>query len=257
MNEEIEGVVPEDVVTVTTEAEEVKLPADDSEIAEPVIEKKFSQEELDAIVQKRIAREHRKWAREQAVPTQNVSPVVDSGLRLTDFATPEDYAEALAERKAEQKLAAREQQKHQLEVSEGYAEREEKARDKYDDFDSVVYNDSLSINTLMADTIKAAENGPDIAYFLGQNPKEAQRISKLPAHLQPYEIGKIEAKLASSPPVKKTTSAPAPIVPVSARSVGNASFETTDPRSVKTMTTSDWIKAEEARMRKALEKKYR
>lgn len=255
MSEDLEGLAP-DVVTVTTETEEVKLPVESSDVETPVEEKKFSQRELDEIVQKRIAREHRKLAREQSAPTQNVAAVVKSDFSLTDFATPEEYADALATRKAEQILAAREQSRHQAEIFEAYAEREEAAREKYDDFEQVVYNPKLAITDVMAATMKASDNGPDVGYFLGNNPEEAKRISRLPDYLQPYEIAKIEAKLASAPPVKKTTSAPAPIVPVSARTIGSQSFDTTDPRSVKNMSASDWINAENARVRKMLEKKF-
>ncbi len=104
----------------------------------------------------------------------------------------------------------------------------------------------------MADTIRASEVGPDVAYYLGTNVKETERIARLPPILQAKEIGKIEAKLADNPPVKRTTSAPAPITPVTARgSNNNPSFDTTDPRSIKNMSTSEWIEAERARqMRK-------
>jgi hypothetical protein len=71
--------------------------------------------------------------------------------------------------------------------------------------------------------------------------------------LQAKEIGKIEAKLASNPPVKKSSSAPAPIAPVTARSSGAPAYDTTDPRSIKTMTTSEWIAAERMRQIKKLE----
>jgi hypothetical protein len=71
--------------------------------------------------------------------------------------------------------------------------------------------------------------------------------------LQAREIGKIEAKLGSNPPVKPTTSAPAPITPVTARTSGNPSYDTTDPRSVKAMSTSEWIEAERARQMKKLQ----
>jgi hypothetical protein len=85
-----------------------------------------------------------------------------------------------------------------------------------------------------------------VAYYLGSNPKEAERIARLPAILQAKEIGKIESKLASSPPVKKSTAAPQPISPVTARSTAT-SLDTTDPRSVKQMSPSDWIAAERQR----------
>ena len=105
----------------------------------------------------------------------------------------------------------------------------------------------------MAQTIQASEIGPDVIYWLGNNPKEAARISNLPPILQAREIGKIEVKLTSNPPVKKTSTAPAPIAPVAARSSGSPSYDTTDPRSLKSMTTSEWIEAERARQVKKLE----
>ena len=106
----------------------------------------------------------------------------------------------------------REQQKHQKEVIEAYHDREEEARTKYDDFEQVAYNPNLPITTEMAQAIQYSDIGPDLAYHLGANPKEAERISRLPPLLQAKEIGRIEAKLAADPPTKKTTSAPTPIV---------------------------------------------
>ena len=139
---------------------------------------------------------------------------------------------------------------------ESYHEKEEQARDKYDDFEQVAYNPSLKISTVMAQTIQASEIGPDIAYFLGSNPKEADRISRLSPFLQAKEIGKIEAKVAASPPTKKPSSAPAPIQPVAARASGAPAYDTTDPRSIKAMSTSDWIAAERQRQVKAWEAKH-
>ena len=119
--------------------------------------------------------------------------------------------------------------------------------DKYDDFEQVAYNPKLSITNVMAETIQSSDIGPELAYYLGSNPKDAERISRMTPLGQAKEIGKIEAKLASDPPVKRTTSAPAPISPVSARTSGSPAHDTTDPRSIKTMTTSQWIEAERAR----------
>jgi hypothetical protein len=79
----------------------------------------------------------------------------------------------------------------------------------------------------------------------------------LPPILQAKEIGTIEAKLAVNPPVKKTSTAPAPIAPVAARSSGAPAYDTTDPRSLKTMTTSEWIEAERQRQIRKLEAQRR
>jgi hypothetical protein len=109
----------------------------------------------------------------------------------------------------------------------------------------------------MAETIQSSDIGPELAYYLGSNPKDADRIARLSPLSQAKEIGKIEAKLAAEPPMKKTTSAPAPITPVTARSSGGPAFDTTDPRSTKTMTDSQWIEAERARQRKKWEAQNR
>ena len=209
--------------------------------------KSFTQEELDAIVGKRLAREQRKWEREQA---QRTVPTAPSELPPPDqFDSVETYAKAYAE----QMLREREVQKQRSEYVEAYHDREEDARGKYDDFEQVAYNPNLRITTVMAETIQTSEVGPDVAYYLGSNPKEADRISRLSPILQAKEIGKIEATLVSNPPVKKSSSAPTPISPVTARSSGAPAYDTTDPRSIKTMTTSEWIAAERARQVKKLE----
>jgi hypothetical protein len=67
------------------------------------------------------------------------------------------------------------------------------------------------------------------------------------------DMGVIEVRLSDNPPVKKSTSAPTPISPVTARSSGSPSHDTTDPRSIKSMTTSQWIEAERVRQIKKLE----
>ena len=208
--------------------------------------KTFTQEELDAAIGKRLAREQRKWEREQAA--RQAVPVAPKEVPSIDnFESPDAYAEALALKKAEELLVQRDRQKEQAEIVEAYGEREEKARDKYDDYEDVVYNPKLRITDVMAETIQHSEIGPDLAYWLGSNPKEADRIARLSPIMQAREIGKVEAKLSDNPPVKKTTSAPTPISPVTARSSGSPSHDTTDPRSIKTMSTSEWIEAERNR----------
>ena len=220
--------------------------------------KTFTQEELDAIVGKRLAREQRKWEREQAQKPKAPPPApLPEPLRPDNFADAQAYAEAIAERKAAEMLAQREADAERTATLEAYQDREEEARNKYDDFEQVAYNPKLSITETMAQTIQASEIGPDVIYHLGSNPKEAERIARLSPLLQAREIGKIEANIASNPPAKKTSSAPAPIAPVSARASGAPAYDTTDPRSVKSMSTSDWIEAERLRQTKKYEAQRR
>lgn len=206
--------------------------------------KTFSQEEVDALISKRLAREQRKWERTQKA----AQPEAPTELPSADaFESTEAYAEALAERKAHELLARREAEKQQTATLDAYHDREEEARTKYDDFEQVAYNPNLRITDVMAETIRTSDIGPEVAYYLGQNPKDADRISRLPPLAQAKEIGKIEVKLASDPPARRTTSAPDPIRPVAARNATNPAYDTTDPRSVKSMSTSEWIEAERQR----------
>jgi len=253
---EVESVLAPDVTATTDNA--INVPVTDNQNNQATEEKKYSQADIDAMIGKRLAREQRKWEREQAqraAETQIVKAVPTASV--DQYESPEAYAEALAYQKAEELIAKREAAKQHSQVLESYQEREESARDKYDDFEQVAYNPKLSITNVMAETIQFSEIGPDLAYYLGSNPKDAERISRMSPLAQAKEIGKIEAKLSINPPVKKTTSAPAPISPVTARSSGSPAFDTTDPRSIKTMTDSQWIEAERARQRKKWETQNR
>ena len=258
MTEEVQALAevdsaPAPEVTATSETA-VTAPEVAENQPETVEEKKYSQAEIDAMIGKRLAREQRKWEREQAQRAAETQIVKAAPTASVDqFESPEAYAEALAYQKAEELIAKREAAKQQSQVLESYQEREEAARDKYDDFEQVAYNPKLPITTVMAETIQSSDIGPELAYYLGSNPKDAERISRMTPLAQAKEIGKIEAKLANDPPVKRTTSAPAPISPVTARSSGAPTHDTTDPRSIKSMTTSQWIEAERVRQMKKLE----
>jgi hypothetical protein len=240
---EAEVPAPELDATAAIEPEDNSTP---DTPAEQEAAKSFSQEELDAIVGKRLAREQRKWEREQAqrMPAQYAQEV-PAYVDPDQPGSIEAYAEEL--------IAQREAAKQQAAITEAYYDREEDIRTKYDDFDQVAYNPNLPVTEYMAQAIQASDIGPDVIYWLGSNPKEAGRIAQLPPILQAKEIGKLEANLASNPPVKKTSTAPAPIVPVTARTSGAPAFDTTDPRSIKNMSTSEWIEADRLRQTKKYE----
>lgn len=245
----------EQELAVDTAPEQETTAAPDLDVSQPEdandeAPKTFTQEELDAIVSKRLAREQRKWQREQE--HQSVRPKADPSLvgkviSADNFETVEAYADALAEQKlAEQRILESRQT-----VVSAYRAREDDARDKYDDFQNVVYGPHAVFTDAMTGAILESDIGPEIAYYLGSKPNEARRIADMSPFAQAKEIGRLEASLAANPPAKRTSSAPPPIAPVTARSA-NTSYDTTDPRSLKTMTTEQWIEAERARQIKRL-----
>lgn len=254
MSDEFENQVAEVPASeqVATAAPEAEIIAPENDQTNEQQSKTFTQEELDAIVGKRLAREQRKWERDQ---TRRVQPAPSASEvpSFEQFDSVDAYADALAERKAEQLLAHRETERQRMDQVEAYHDREEDARAKYEDFEQVAYNPKLPITTVMAETIQLSDVGPDLAYYLGSNPREAERISRLTPYSQAKEIGRLEAKIASEPILRKTTSAPPPIAPISGRGSGASSYDTTDPRSIKNMSTSEWIEAERARQTKKWE----
>lgn len=140
-------------------------------------------------------------------------------LEQFDF-DPEKYAEASAKyaitqagKELEAKQRADSQKQYQEKLTAAWEEKVERGSEKYDDWMEKV-GDIKPIVPFVA-ALMEAENGDDIAYYLGSNPKEAERIARLPPLSQVREIGKLEAKLAAKPVNPKTPSnAVAPIKPV-------------------------------------------
>lgn len=259
---------PAPVETASTEAAPVSG-EETPETEKP--SKTFSQEELDEQIGKRLARERRKWEREQAKqqPAQVQQPMQAEGEPkkpdISTFRTVEEY-DAAMEQYAEQKLTfreakkAREQQeasfrREREEIISTHDERQDAARDKYQDYDQVVSNPKLPITEFMADAILVSDIGPEIAYHLGKNAKEADRIARLPPIAQAKEIGKLEAQLLADPP-QKPSSAPKPIKPVT-RASGNNAVDTLDPKSLDKLGTSAWIEAERQRQARKWDAKNR
>lgn len=138
---------------------------------------------------------------------------------LTDWKT----AEAIKSFKAEQEKARQQQseQERQTELQKSYAEQIGKAQEKYHDFDDVAFNPALPITKPMAEALAESPLGAEIAYFLGKNPEEAGRISRLGPLGAARELGRIEARLAqpessavTEKPKPRVTQAPPPITPV-------------------------------------------
>lgn len=252
--------VPESVETASTEA----APVSGEETPEPEPSKPaktFTQEEVDALIAKRLARAERKRLAEQRQPEPKAEPQPEPVGKPdpSKFNDTESYLEALTEWKADQKvtekleaLDKKRREEHvkaaQQQAQAQYQALEEKARDTHEDFDDVVYNPAVPITDHMAFTIQNSEVGPELAYYLGTHLSEAARISRLHPLAQAKELGKLEDKLsAPAPRPAKPSNAPEPIKPIGGKGSASQSFDTTDPRSTKTMTTSEWIAAERKR----------
>lgn len=111
-------------------------------------------------------------------------------------------------------------------VIAAHNERVEKAKAKREDWAAVAESQEVKISVPMAHAIITSDDGPEIQYYLGSNPKEAERIAALPVPMQLRELGRISMMLeakgappapaapsAPAAPPKPITSAPAPVKP--------------------------------------------
>jgi hypothetical protein len=163
--------------------------------------------------------------------------VLEGEPRIEQFDDIEKYAQAKAEFRSKKALEAHEakqvqerQKQSQTQISQQWEERVEAASSKYDDWEDVVGEMKPTNHLTVA--IMSSDNGDDVAYHLGKNLKEAQRIAGLDPLRQVLAIGALSAKLQLDPPKPKQPSkAPAPITPISGKE--SASEEISDKDDMK------------------------
>lgn len=225
---------PEPVAPAPTAGADPAAPTtgESSPDAKPPEEKKFGQADVDRMIQKRLAKEARRLEREitervqrEHRPPEPTKPVVSDAPGkpvLKDFPDYESWVEAVADWRADQKIEARikaetekAQKAHEMraraERSRYLQERVvEKGSELYEDFEDVMLNEKLTITDAMLDAFAEMDQGPVVAYYLGEHPEEAKRIAGLSAYAQGRELDKIAATLTKP---AAPTKAPDPIKP--------------------------------------------
>mgnify|MGYP001595241000 CR=1 FL=1 len=202
--------------------------------------------------ERRIQKAYQKMAEEKAradflekqLAEAKPKAVVDStSPTLEQFGfDPEKYAEAKAAHEADKKLKEyqskqrEESQKQTFErASTDWEVKVSKAEDKYEDFEEKV--GKLDPRNPVVLSIMEADTGADIAYYLGTHTDEAKKIFSLSAASAIREIGKLEARLSSTPEKPKAPSkAPAPIAALT----GTSPVATSTPSEED--DTATWIK---------------
>lgn len=107
----------------------------------------------------------------------------------------------------------------------------EAKRANFQDFEEVAYNHPF-MDTDLADQIFEMDKGPEVAYHLGSNLEEAERIFALDPVRRARELTKLEFQVDALKP-KVVSDAPDPITPLS----GSESAGEKDPDS---MTADEW-----------------
>jgi len=136
-----------------------------------------------------------------------------------DFDTEEDYEDALYDWRqpvkkepianAPTQESAPPQRYVPEDIRENWLDQIDLAKEKYNDFDKKLKSiPAENMTDAMTMAIMESNDAGEIAYFLGNNLPEAQRIAQLSFSAQVREIDKLGNKFQS-----ETSKAPAPIVP--------------------------------------------
>lgn len=182
-------------------------------------EKYRLQAELD------VARKHGPQPEAQPKPASAGEPKADQ------FKSYEEYLEARAEWKAEQRVEKRlgelrdtaqrqAGQAEQEKLQSQWEKRVNEALTTYDDFEEVALSPEVPISEPMMAAILRSPKGADVAYHLGKNHDLAAQIAALDPVSAAIRIGELAASLTRPTP-KKTTGAPPPINPVGGRASTN------------------------------------
>jgi hypothetical protein len=218
------------------------------------------QQQKNGGVQKRIneltrkvheAEREAKFWREQHAAKQGATSSQDAPKPArTDFASEDEYLEAMTDWKVEQRFNAHKQQtaaereneaqaKHQSTRIELYQQRVAESAESMPDFAEVVGASEVPTAEHVLESILDSEYGPQLAYHLAKDPDAIQRLNDMSPLQAAREIGRLEAKFGKpqseqQPPQKRTTNAPAPINPVRG---GNGQFT----KAPEAMSDSEWF----------------
>lgn len=170
----------------------------------------------------------------EALKAQSAPKAVEP--QMSDFDNFDDYTEALAEYKFNQKAQAQQQQASQQQqaqkVAQDWQSKVEKVRAIAPDFDEAFANVAeITFAQSTLDAVAGHEKGAEIAYLLGKDPVKAYQIASLPPMQQLIAIGEIAAKTNLTKP-KTVTNAPPPVKPVSGKS------SIVDPNS---LSMKEWV----------------
>lgn len=185
----------------------------------------------------------------KTVKAPEQAPAADRGPQPDQFTSYDDYIDARAEYKAEAKYKSLREAERKEEAEKATRTRDEQVeqtfrskiedfKSKTPDFDDVVARPELKISKVMYEALRETEVGPQIAYHLGKNPGEAERISQLTPIGAIREIGKLEAKFTQAPAIKTSTKINSDAPPPPAIVDGTSGGGKKDPSK---MTDDEWF----------------
>lgn len=202
--------------TGDTSTQEAATPAVEDNTGQPERESR-AKERIQELVRRAKEAEGRAESAERQLQQYQSEPLKEPH----EYESDSDYQRALIReelRQAERERLQREQtaaaETAQQERVNAYEARANEARTKIPDFDQVAHSQHVTYSNAMIQLVQESDLGPEIAYHLGKNPREADRIARLSPLSAAREIGRLESKFAqTSRP--KVSNAPPPVKTIS------------------------------------------
>ena len=186
---------------------------------------KITRQKYEAVAEANRLKAELEQMRAQLAPKQKEPDI-------SDFDTLDEYVEAVAEYKLNQKsqetLSKQAQQTQAQAQAQEWVSKVNKVREVAPDFDDAFSNvANIEFAPMALEAVAQHPKGAEIAYMLGKDVSEAYRIAALPPSLQLMAIGEIAAK-TSLPKTKAVSTAPKPVKPVNSGGASNAPPEDMD-----------------------------
>jgi hypothetical protein len=198
----------------------------------------------------------REMAQQQQQREQQAQAEPVAKPQAGQFASYDEFTEALADWKAEAKIRSvlSERDAQAAQRAEGaarqaqqatFAERVSIAQQSIADFDQVVGNAEVEISPHVREVLLDSDAGPVLAYVLAKNPDEARRISKMSPLMAARELGRIEAAIAQNgvPPASPAAGRPVSNAPAPARTTATGTSASKDPARMSMDEYVSWRKS--------------
>lgn len=186
----------------------------------------------------------------QTVPQQQQRQADDQEPRIDNFDNFDQYvaakAEYIARKQIESTLTEREKRQQaereateRAKTVESWNKRIAAATAEMPDFEEVLASSDVPMTPPMQQAIMESDIGPKLAYYLANNPDEAEKIASMSPIGAIRTLGRIEERLANAKPAVKTTDAPPPIKPI-----GASAAVSKDPSKMTDAEFAAWRKAQ-------------
>lgn len=199
----------------TTPTEPTEAEQEEAEDAEGLTEKERA--EWSKAMQKRVGRKHRqlKEAEEFAAHQVREKQVAEARAadlerklrelqppkeaakepERADFKSDDEYIEARADWKADQKLAQREAERHETEINASVEKRFKAAVETVPDFQKVIEDNPLKFPEHMRAYVRESDMSAEICYHFAKDPQAFAKLTAKHPVQQLVELGKIESRL--------------------------------------------------------------